>query len=103
MSCINADTVDAWRHIAAEASPQRPSPGRRVRVTGGRKHIGRDGVVLRHMPSRYLNAFRYGGEASHHMREIVGRYGYVVLVQPDEGPPFWVRADYVNVLAGGAR
>ena len=99
MSAINAETRDAWQSIADELSKQRPWPGRRVRVTGGRKHAGKEGTVLRHQVSKYNDVFRYASEAQAHMREMAGRSGFVVLVQPDnDSKPFWVDADKVDVL-----
>lgn len=98
MSAINTETWAAWQHIAAEASKTRPSVGCRIRVNDGRKHRGAEGLVVHHMVSRYYDPFRYASEAQAHMREMRGREGYVVRVRPDEGPEFWVRADYVQVL-----
>ncbi len=99
MSCINSDTVDFWRQLANDLSAQRPSYGKRVRVTVGRKHIGKEGTVERHQVSRYGSAFRYGGEANLHMREMAGRDGFVCLVRDDGGVAFWVPAENVEVLA----
>lgn len=73
-----------------------------MRVTGGRKHLGKEGTVISHMESKYeRDAFRYGGEASQHMRQMEGRYGYVVLVEPTnggEGGRFWVKANNVECI-----
>lgn len=99
MSVINSETRAAWHILANEASAQRPSEGKRVRIVGGRKHQGREGVVRVHMESKYENAFRYASDAQAHLREMTGRYGFVVLVQPDDGSAaFWVKADYTEVL-----
>jgi hypothetical protein len=96
MSAINADTREVWQHIADELSKQRPYPGRMVTITGGRKHKGKRGKVLRHQQDRFFDAFRYGNEASAHMTEMAGRYGYVCLVENEANPTdkFWVKADY---------
>ena len=63
--------------------------GERVRVYGGRQHVGREGVVRKHIVSRYNPApqAELFGE--------LGRAGYVVLVQDDDGDTFWVGADAV--------
>lgn len=98
MTAINSDTRAAWQDIANQLSAQRPYEGRRVRVTDGRKHVGKQGTVTRHMVSRYDDPFRYASEAQAHMREMAGRFGYVVRVRQDDGAEFWVRADYVEVL-----
>lgn len=99
-SPINEDTREAWQYIANEVSKQRPDPGKRVRVSGGRKYKGITGTVVRNIQDKYVNAFRYGNEASFHMREMERRYGFVVLVQPDDASikPFWTKADNVEVI-----
>lgn len=87
----------AWEDIAEGASAQRPSPGKRVRIVGGRKHVGRTGVVERHQVSKFDDPFRYGSPQQHQMASIRGRRGYVVLVRDEAGETFWVRADYTRV------
>lgn len=100
MSAINAETRDAWQALADMLGPQRPVPGRRVCVRGGRKHKGKSGTVVRHMPSRYRSD-RYMSEASLHMRDMRdmrGKDGFVVLVESDDGGErFWVNAEHVEV------
>jgi hypothetical protein len=99
MSAINGDTVEAWREIAKDLSAQRPYPGRRVEIVGGRKHKGRVGVVLIHCRDQYSSAFRYGGEANLHMREMAGRDGFVVKCRDEmTNEIFWCKADYTKVL-----
>lgn len=96
---ILSEHRDAWQRIANAASEQRPCEGRRVRIVEGRKHKGRSGVVVRHQLSKFGDAFRYGGAANLHMREMQGRSGFVCLVEPDDGgSKFWVNADYTEVL-----
>ena len=96
MAAINQDTQKAWQDIANELSKQRPYPGRKVRITEGRKHKGKCGKVLRHQLDKFVDAFRYGGEANHHMTEMAGRFGYVCLVENTQDPldRFWIKADY---------
>jgi len=96
MPAINEKTRGTWQDIANELSKQRPVPGRKVSITGGRKHKGKRGTVLRHQLDKFVDAFRYGGEANHHMTEMAGRFGYVCLVENMENPSdrFWVKADY---------
>jgi len=98
MPAINENTVDFWKDMAKEASKVRPNPGRRVQIVKGRKHKGKEGVVLKNIQDRYYDAFRYGGEASHHMTAMYRREGFVVLVEQDSGKTFWVRADYTEIL-----
>lgn len=99
MSAINADTLDMWKKLAADASAQRPSPGTRVRVTSGRKHKGEEGRVLRHEVNKFRDAFRYGGDANLQLREMMGRSGFRVQIQPDDSGAFWCDADKVEVLS----
>lgn len=98
MSCMNTETADMWKQLAADAAAQRPIAGRRVRVTVGRKHLAKEGVVVRHIPDRYSDAFRYGNDASMHLREIQGRYGFVVQIRTDSGESFWTKAQNVEVV-----
>ncbi len=100
MPAINDKTAAFWRDMAKELSEQRPSPGKRVRIDGGRKHQGREGIVVHHCLDRYSSAFRYGGDANLHMREMAGRSGFVILVRTDDGTEFWCKADYATVLTG---
>lgn len=79
MSVINDKTREAWQHIADESSKQRPCVGRRVRVDRGRKHKGKIGTVIRHQRDQFVNPFRYGSAASHHMVVMDGRYGFVPI------------------------
>lgn len=100
MGCINADTQAVWQDMANRLSEQRPSPGKHVKAMN-RKHKGRTTVVLRHERSKFGSAFRYGGEASLHMRDMAGRYGFCCLLQfDDDGTTAWVDADKVDVLKG---
>lgn len=98
MSVITSENRAAWQSLANVCSEQRPDVGRKVKVTGGRKHIGKAGVVRIHKLSKYSTAFRYATDAQAQLREMAGRSGYCVLVQPDGGgESFWVDADKVEV------
>jgi len=98
VSAINAENRGAWQALADELSKQRPSPGRAVRVTGGRKHKGERGTVERHQVSRYSDPFRYASDAQAHMREMSGRFGFACLVRPDgNGAAFWINAEHLEV------
>lgn len=94
MPAITSENRDAWQAIANDCSKQRPYVGRLVKIVEGRKHKGKQGKVVRHMLDKYFDAFRYGSEASHHLTQMMGRHGYVVLVEQECGNRFWVRADY---------
>lgn len=95
---INSENRGAWQSLANTVSASRPSVGRSVTVTRG-KHKGATGTVTWHGRDRYSDAFRYGSDSSHALREMAGQYGYRVRVQPQEGEAFYCRADYVEVIA----
>jgi hypothetical protein len=95
---MNAETRTAWADVARQVSAQRPDVGKRVRVTSG-KRAGTVGTVERHQRSKYGQAFRYGGEANLHLREMAGRNGFAVRVRPEEGgEAFWTGGQSVEVI-----
>jgi hypothetical protein len=98
MACINADTRDFWNQLAKDLDGQRPRAGKFVEVTGGRKHKGKRGHVVRHELSRFGDHYRYGSDASHHMRDMTGREGWRVLVQCGL-EQFWCDASKVTVTS----
>ena len=99
MSVINSDTQECWQYLANEASKVRPDPGKCVRIVKGRKHLGKEGMVMKNIQDRFEDVFRYGGEAHHHMVSMRRREGFVVLIKQDDGSTFWVKADYTEVLS----
>jgi hypothetical protein len=92
---INSETKSAWQGIADTVSRQRPSVGRRALVVGGRKLKGEPVTILRHQLDKYVDVFRYGNEASHHVRAMSGRRGFMCLVRTDAGVEKWVKANYL--------
>ena len=99
MSAINADTASFWRELAKDLESKRPSVGKRVRSTTTRgKNKGRSGVVIRHEHDRFGDAYRYGSDASDHMKDMAGTYEWVCLVREDGGQTFWIRADKVEIV-----
>ena len=94
MPVINADTADAWCQIAKDCAAERPSVGKHVTVTKG-KNKGKSGKVLRHQISKFGSAYRYGGDASHMMKDMMGRDGWCVQIECD-GQRFWTNADNVT-------
>lgn len=100
MPCINADTVDFWKQLAADLSKTRPYAGRRVRSTTTRgKNKGKTGVVIRHERDKYdISAWRYGGDANLHMRDMAGTYGFACKVRWDDGSVGWISAMKVECL-----
>lgn len=92
---INEDTKAGWQSIADMLSRQRPYVGRWATVIRGKKLKGDRVKVLRHQIDAYEDVFRYGGSASHHMRAMDGRSGYVCLVESAGGMRAWVKAKYL--------
>lgn len=101
MPAINADTVSGWRQIAADVSRQRPYAGRLAIVFRGRKLRGETVTVVRHQRSKFGNAFRYGGEANLHLREMMGRSGFTCLVRSEGGVEGWVSAENLACIDAG--
>jgi hypothetical protein len=75
----------------------KPAVGSTVRITQGYKHQGKVGIVKRHQRDSYVDPFRYGDSANHHMTVVSGRYGYIVLIEQEDGSTFWVKASYCMV------
>lgn len=97
MARINEQTADAWTKIAANVEPERPSVGKRVRITKG-KRVNVEGVVAEHKRSRFSTAYRYGNDAHMHMLDMRGRRGWTVRLRTDSGENFWADADSTYVL-----
>lgn len=96
MPVINDTTRDAWQSLANKLALDRPSVGKRVQVQRG-KRKGKQGIVTRHMLDKFSRAYRYGGDASHHFKDMAGRAGWCCLV--DTGTEtFWTKADNVTIL-----
>ena len=80
-----------------------PRVGKRVKVTGGRKHRGKAGTVKRHQESKFGAGNRYGGSSmSGALSDATGKHGFCCLVEQDNGETFWVDARWCEVdQAGG--
>lgn len=90
---IRTEDKDFWQAQADKRAADYPHVGRMVTIVDGRKHKGKTGKVLAHKRDAYSDAFRYGNDASHTLRDMAGREGFVVLV--DTGlEKFWVKASY---------
>lgn len=90
---IKSEDRDFWQSVANKKALDYPHVGRKITVVDGRKHKGKTGIVRQHRIDRYSTAFRYGNDASHYMRDMAGREGFVVLI--DTGlETFWVKASY---------
>lgn len=100
MPTFTAENREAWQSLINDVGSDAPRPGRHVTIEGGRKHKGRSGIVLRHQTDQYWTGHRYESAAQATLRQAMGRHGYIILVEPDEGgEPFWVKADYAKVTA----
>jgi hypothetical protein len=92
---ITFENREVWQGLFNEVAKDKPAVGRMVRVNRG-KHTGRIGTVRKHIRSRFVDPFRYGDSAQHHMTQARGRYGYAILVANEDGE-FWTNADNVMV------
>lgn len=99
MAVITAENRDSWQSLANMVSKEKPDVGRTVRVLNG-KHKGKIGKVIRHQLDQYYNAYRYGSPAQHMLTDMMGRYGYVVLIETPNGN-IWVKASNTMVCYEG--
>ena len=51
-----------------------------------------------HGVDKFSHAWRYGNDAQASLREATGKFGYRVRIQPDEGEPFFVDGEKVEVV-----
>ena len=89
---------EAWQNLANDLAPQRPSVGKSVRVTEGRKHLGKVGKVTWHGVNKFDDLWRYQSEAQMHYRDMAGRDGYRVGIETPDGKSFFINADKVEVI-----
>lgn len=90
----------AWQAIGKLAegmAAERPSVGKRVTVTGGRKHKGKVGTVFYHRPDAFGHPFRYCNDMQRAMREARGTNGFRVGIETDDGEKFFTAANQVTV------
>ena len=88
---------EAAQQLVNQVAVQRPSVGKNVVVTEGRKHIGKRGKVFWHGLDKYSHAFRYGGDATLALRQVEGRYGFRIGIESENGERFFINADHVHV------
>jgi hypothetical protein len=87
---------EQWQRLADDLSAQRPSVGKRVRVSSGKKFLGRVGIVRWHGPDKYARDY-YRTPAQLDLRDLRGRDGFRIRVESD-GESFFVGADQVEVI-----
>jgi hypothetical protein len=97
MAIFTADTRDAWQALANQVAPQRPIRGTHVRITRG-TYMGTEGTVTWHGVDTYAST-RYFDSAMLALRQMHGREGYRIRVQPAQGEAFFCKAEYAEVLA----
>jgi hypothetical protein len=85
-----------------KAQGNKPSAGRRVKVCSGKKHLGESGVVTWHGKDKFGSGDRYHSDVQAALSNAIGRIGYRVRIQPENGEPFFVSADYVEIAETAA-
>jgi len=96
MPAINPDTKVFWQTLVDRFSRQRPNPGKVVTIIRGKKLLGQKATVIRHQIDKFdTSTYRYGSDASHHMRDLEGRSGWVCLIETDDGDRAWIKAKYL--------
>lgn len=90
---------NGMKQVAENTADQRPSKGKRVRITKGRKHQNKEGIVFWHGWDKYNNPTRYMDNAQIVMAEILGRHGFRIGVETDDGERFFCPADSALVLS----
>lgn len=88
---------DALRKINEDFACQRPNVGTTVRVVEG-KQLGVVGKVTWHGRDKYNNPYRYCDSMQAHLVDVLGKYGFRVRIETDEGEKFFISADKVWVL-----
>jgi hypothetical protein len=95
---MDTDLRAAFQAVADGLQEKRPSVGKRVKVTGGRKYLGLEGEVFWHGIDKYDRSGLYMTSEQKWMTQAAGRLGYRVGVKTDEGEKFFVAADKVEVI-----
>ena len=96
LTSISNISREQWQRLADDLSAQRPSVGKRVRVSSG-KFRGRVGIVRWHGPDKYARDY-YRTPAQLDLRDLRGRDGFRVRVESDDGESFFAGADQVEVI-----
>jgi len=99
MSFISEINPESWKNLIDKTEPDRPSVGKRVRITSG-KHVGKEGIVTWHGVNKFSNSWRYCTDAQVHLRTLIGREGFRIRVNTGD-EVFFVDADKVIVTGGG--
>ena len=97
MPLFTRENASAWQGLFRELDQDRPSVGRTVKVVRGRKNRGVVGVVVWHGRDQYYDD-RYDSSAQRAFNEAQGKFGYRVRISPENGPAFFVKAEYVDVV-----
>jgi hypothetical protein len=97
MATFTPENRQMFQSLFDSVAPKRPDVGKRVTVNSG-KHKRKCGIVTWHGVNKFSDAWRYGNDAEISLREAMGKFGYRVRIQPDEGEPFFVEANNVTVV-----
>jgi hypothetical protein len=95
-----AQKDNAWKalaEIAGEAFKKAPKKGKRVKIVGGRKHKGKEGVVFWHGRDPFEGR-RYGSEMQQVLSNAIGMFGFRSGIQTDDGEKFFVPSEYCEVI-----
>lgn len=95
MAIFTSENRAGWQELADKLAVDRPSKGKRVRVTSG-THKGKEGVVTWHGKDKFASE-RYYTDALLVAREMFGTSGFRCRVSTEE-EAFFVNADKVEII-----
>lgn len=99
------DPHGARRDRAMQALPKiiemanLPAKGKRVLITGGRKHKGKEGVVFWRGKDQFKPRSRYGSDLERTMSDALGHRDRIG-VQTDAGEKFFVPLTQAKTISG---
>lgn len=85
-----------WGKLGEDA----PRVGKRVRVTGGRKHKGKEGEVFWHGRNPFEGR-RYGSSIERAAQDAMGKWGFRVGIRTPSGEKFFTDAANVEIIKTG--
>lgn len=98
-SIINAENKAQWQTLADQLSQNNPLH-KRVRVVGGRKHKGKEGIMTKQMRDKYASdCWKYCSEAQATYREMEGVYGFCGLIECDDKSSFWIKCSHLEIIS----
>lgn len=88
-------TKEAWEPVRAKIAETAIFVGAYVRVTGGRKHLKKEGKIFWHGRDKFAGR-QYGSDWSLALRDMVGKSGFRAGVETETGERFFIPADYLD-------